>query len=78
MTSHELHQFFNKTYGISKEWPKQYKVDSDTYANVCQAVFTQAVVTDNLLGYDVIQISIGPNKGIMFRNVELINKKGRV
>jgi len=80
MTSNELRSIFNKTYGLG-EWPKSFNVDHETYANVCQDVFNWYVKNKNeVTKYSVhiegeetiIELSIGPNNGIMFKNVELI------
>jgi len=79
MTTNELINFFNNTYGIDKEWPRTYEVDAETYLNVCQSVIEWSIARNlNVLrlegriqGYHV-GINVGPNKGIYFKNVELI------
>jgi hypothetical protein len=67
-TTEELRRKFNNEFRLSK-WPATYEVDSETYANVCQTIFEWA----GDLG--LVKIAIGPNNGIMFKNVELILKK---
>ena len=69
MTSNELRSAFNETYGLG-EWPKSVIVDHETYANVCQDVFNYKIEGDNTKLY--AEIDLGPNNGIMFKNVELI------
>lgn len=68
MTPNELRNYFNNTYGMNESWPKQFKVDADTYAQVCQEIFN--LVVDHHGPF--IEIALGPNNGIMFKNVELI------
>lgn len=74
MTVEELTKFFNDTWGLTR-WPPNWEVDAETYANVCQEVFNRAskylqVLDDNY----IINVVVGPNHGIMFKNVELILK----
>jgi hypothetical protein len=82
MTANELRDKFNKEFGLN-EWPKKYEVDADTYANICNFIISEYLkdklqVIINMQGYipgkDIVvaMILIGPNKGIMFKNVELI------
>jgi len=76
MTANELIQFFNDRF-ILGEWPDKYEVDCLTYANVCQAVFeheSTELIYFSKKGSQV-KITLGPNHGIMFKNVELILKK---
>ena len=73
----ELIQYFNNAYGPGKEWPKQFEVSPLLYANVCQATFNYLVEKEAVIsheGINLISIAIGPNNGIMFKNVELIMK----
>ena len=75
MTPQELRDIFSK-YGFSDEgYPKEYEVDVETYGNVCQEVFNHHFdnVPTTIHGEDfsVLEIIVGPNKGIMFKNVEL-------
>lgn len=72
MTAQELRAKFNDTFGLNA-WPKTYNVDAETYANVCQLVFTNCPVRYQWdEDTEAITISIGPHKGIMFKNVELL------
>lgn len=68
MTATELRNHFSDTYGLNNEWPKTFDVDHETYANVCQFLFKY------LAEYwpGAVHVSIGPNYGVMFKNVELI------
>lgn len=70
----ELRAYLNNAYGMEKEWPKTFQVGAATYGEVCQAIFNH-IVDDNMENNGVIDISIGPNNGIMFKNVELILKE---
>jgi len=78
MTAEELNQIFNNKYGLEKEWPKIYPVDAETYGNICQAFFTWAIESENeeIVWKDgnstLIRLALGPNNGLMFKNVELI------
>lgn len=80
MTVQELTKLFNQSFGdrLDKPWPKTYDVDHETYANVCQSLFewkAERVFVNNIKDdMKWIEISIGANNGIMFKNVELILK----
>lgn len=69
MTPNELRNYFNTKYGMNEPWPDKFKVDADTYAQVCQEIFNHVV---DGIDRPFITIAIGPNNGIMFKNVELI------
>lgn len=60
------------------EWSKSIDVDHETYANVCQDIFEHqfdnSTLTIHTKEFSQLSISVGPNKGIMFKNVELILK----
>lgn len=71
MTAPELVNHLNNTYGIGKPWPLIFEVDSDTYANVCQSLFTYL---SNHQYRGAIKLAIGPNDGVMFKGIELILK----
>jgi hypothetical protein len=76
MTSQDLVKELNEKYGIDKHWPKKYLVDTDTYANCCNAVFSWALERQTIMragDTQFISVAIGPNGGIMFKNVELTN-----
>ena len=70
MTTTELQKKFNLEFGLSP-WPASYQVDHETYANVCQTIFGVLKSLDGLEGYGYV-IMLGPHKGIMFKNVELM------
>lgn len=75
MTAEELIEHFNKVYDLNP-WPKIYNVDHITYANCCQYVFNNAQLVDDggieEVRYNIYWLAIGPNNGLMFKNVELI------
>ena len=71
MTTEELRNEMNRNFRVNQSWPKEYAVDAETYANVCQFIFE--VKTRDPDGF--ILIAIGEKRGIMFKNVELILKK---
>lgn len=73
MTKDELAKLLNDTYGINP-WPSQYEVDPITYANVVQSYFDIFDVP-GFKCLKMIHISLGPNNGVMFKNVELILKR---
>lgn len=66
MTVNELRAKFNEFELY--DWPKVYYVDHETYANVCQYIFQKL----GELTFPYIQVALGANNGIMFKNVELI------
>jgi len=73
----QLAAHFSKTFGF-KEWPKTYEVDAETYALVCQAIFDHELeiqFPDTKLDVFALQIAVGPNNGLMFKNVELILRR---
>lgn len=72
MTTRELTTKLNDEYGITKPWPDTYEVDHDTYANVCQDVFTW------VRRMQAPGVAIGVHDGIMFKNVELLLKTASV
>lgn len=84
MTTDELRRKFNSKFGLD-EWPNSYEVDAETYANVCQSIFKYKVeygidtfpvtynTVDGIKGH-YINLGLGPNNGIMFKDIELILK----
>lgn len=75
MTANELHAYFNRVFGMNEQWPKTFEVDADTYGNCCQAIFNSfALVHDVGHNCDLYSIALGPSRGLMFKNVELILK----
>ena len=74
MTADELRSKFNNEFGLG-DWPEKYEVDAETYANVCQWIFRhKAIELLPTSRITVVDISLGPNHGILFKNVELIYK----
>lgn len=73
MTADEFRLRLNELYGIEGDWPETFVVDYETYANCCQYIFDH--VADHTEHEDYYEIAIGPNKGLMFKNVELILKR---
>ena len=75
MTSKELRELLMKG-GPEKEPPKSYLVDAETYANACQSIFEWCWKNRAILPFKgkgkVIEVVLGPHKGLMFKNVELI------
>lgn len=71
MTAEELIRYFNEAYGI-KPWPRTYGVDPTTYANVCQYVFDKIQTATRKEGIIFIELAVGPNRGIMLKNVEIV------
>lgn len=77
MTASELRDWLNKTYGL-EPWPAQLEVNHITYANCVQSIINFLWDSENKVlnyyGTHTIAFALGPNKGIMFKNVELIIK----
>jgi hypothetical protein len=65
----ELIRYLYTTYDLSSKWPKKLEVDADTYGRVCQHIFNQFHGYES---YSSIMVSIGTNRGIMFKGIELI------
>lgn len=79
MTARELAAAFGHQFGF-KDWPKKFEVDAETYGNVCQAVLDNALeiqFPDTHLAEFGLIIAVGPNNGIMFKNVELILRRDK-
>lgn len=76
MTAKELNKHFVKTFGFNP-WPETFEVDAETYGNVCQAIFDDALEYQFPVLSDAfrLHIAVGRNNGIMFKNVELLLKK---
>lgn len=75
MTAEQLRNHFNREFE-NKEWPTTYEVSPFTYADVCDYIFKNI---DSMMANDgnvfFIELAIGPNNGIIFKNVELILQK---
>lgn len=77
MTTEELRIKFIYEFGLG-EWPRTYEVDAETYINVCNSIFEWAEkdqLVAEITGVIFIRIALGPNRKIMFKNVELLLKK---
>lgn len=75
-TPNELFNYFATTYGATP-WPQKYEVSPLLYARVCQAIINHIVEKEHVkvIGENfLIGLIIGPNNGLMFKNVELILK----
>lgn len=84
MTTNELREIFN-AFGFNS-WPKTYEVDADTYGHIVHdmiihkiknaGMFTDIDMIENGVPRDgkVIDFIVGPNNGILYKNVELILK----
>ena len=75
MNAQELIQHLNRVFGMEKAWPKTYEVDPATYGECCQTIFsheTTEAVWETPLHTQGLVITVGPNKGLMFKGVELI------
>lgn len=75
MTPDELRKKLNDEFGVEKEWPHVYVVDSDTYARVCSEIFTKLIVKGNYFDMGLrkeLTIVVGLNGGVMFKGVELL------
>jgi hypothetical protein len=83
MTADQLRRTLDNEFGLGK-WPKTYQVSPETYANACQYVFQRQFEQEELYwdtvdlseqksDVKILSIAVGKkNKGIMFKNVELI------
>lgn len=85
MTANELRRKLDDEFG-RKKWPVTYDVDPVTYANCCQAVFEfqfdqeelywDVHTLDENSTAKVLSIAVGKqNKGLMFKNVELVLRR---
>jgi hypothetical protein len=79
MTARELRDHFNTKYGLAEPWPTLFEVDAETYGYVLEAVL-ESRRREHLEWFDpsnieTLCISVGPNGGVMFKNVEIIIKK---
>ncbi len=80
MTTEQLTKHFNYIFGsgsISNKWPETYKVSARTYGNVCQSILDYKInkLKEQNTAYpnlNIIEILVGENNGLMFKNVELI------
>jgi len=68
MTAVELAFLLNNKYSLN-DWPRVFNVSPETYANVCQTIFTSKFQDFD----EPIPIFVGKvENGIMFKNIELI------
>jgi len=80
MNTNDLRKILNTLYEVNKEYPETYPVSPETYGNVCQDLFDhvskiEGHISDHVNGIVRIKIALGPNNGILFKNVELIKAK---
>jgi len=82
MTANQLKDYFNETFGRTIPWPLHYHVDAETYGNCCQAVFNNKInkgvsVRHTIDGKEITicPTYLGPNQGLMFKDVELLIKE---
>jgi hypothetical protein len=76
MTADELITQLNNEFGLNT-WPETYDVDAETYANAVNYAFERkAFFIKTLLErgrpINYVGVLIGPNKRLMFKNVELM------
>jgi len=76
MTAQELRHKLYTEY-TANAFPKTLEVDKETYDNALDAIL-QNRLQDEWLESGFIVIYIGPNKGIMFKGVELILKNSEI
>jgi hypothetical protein len=77
MTTNELLEKFNNLYGMSTPWPSEYKVDKDTYADVCKLLFSRLMngaPESVYFGREliVVRVSLGLKGGPLFHGVEIL------
>ena len=82
MTSNELRAVFNSwsnEHGIEWKPPETYEVDHETYANVIQSIFNDKLKFEDVSQFGenlfIVNVAVGLNSGIMFKNIELILKE---
>lgn len=73
MKANELRTLFNNKFGMGI-WPDKYDIDFETYGHVCDLIIKSDINIIEIDGQSYALIAIGPSKGIMFKNVELIVK----
>jgi hypothetical protein len=71
MTANELIQYLNRMFGNSYPWPTRLEVSPETYVSCCQHIIFNSPI-ETFESQDSIRLWIGPNKGLMFKNIELI------
>lgn len=79
MTSDELRRVFNDYYdkhGLEKPIESPYHVDAETYGHVCSEILSTKLETGAALifGNGIVIVDVGPNRGILFKGVELLIK----
>lgn len=73
-TLEHLRNHLNIEFGVTKKWPNEFWVNAKVYGEACQAVFDWHIKNNlnRVLEYhDEIELSLGKNGGLMFKNVEL-------
>lgn len=72
MTAEEFIQKCNIEFGLSNSWPKFYRVDLETYKNICLFLIQHTKNKDrHRLGWTV-HIEVGLLGGVMFRGMEIL------
>lgn len=79
MTAQELITMMNDSWGMN-QWPRQIEVNKDTFYNVFEFLLKGKIKNGDFyrLGngeigqYYEIHLQMGVNKGILFKNVELL------
>jgi len=72
-TAIELIKWFNEHFGLGIAWPEKIEVKAELYADCCQMIFDTRKELDRH-SQDLYYIALGKNRGLMFKNVELILK----
>lgn len=76
MKAEELIKHLNDRYGMKDDWPPFITVDAETYGYCCQAVFDYYIskMIKDRLPHErmLLSVTVGPKKGLLFKNVELI------
>lgn len=72
MLAEELIRQLNVRYGFTR-WPETFEVNTETYAYACLHVIKHKQQNHE----PAIVLSFGPHKGLMFKGIELIEKKGK-
>ena len=70
MLAEELIRQLNVRYGLTK-WPETFEVNTETYAYACLHVIKHLQESRE----PAIVIRFGPHRGLMFKGIELIEKK---
>ncbi len=76
MTTQQLTDHFNQNYGMFKTFPETFKVNHETYANICHHLFLLKAQELRENGMEPVlyyaNVALGRHNGILFKGVELI------